>query len=93
MLIDLLATYGDGLEYRSDYDIVELVRNFPSAMPKPGIYVSCGTEDSLRKENLLFRDEMKKTDFDFTYEEWAGDHDWYFFNDALKKTLDFWYSA
>lgn len=31
---------------------------------------------------------MKKLDFDFTYEEWAGDHDWYFFNEALKKALE-----
>jgi S-formylglutathione hydrolase FrmB len=57
----------------------------------PKIYVACGVQDDLRKENLTFRDEMKNYDFDFTYEEWPGAHDWYFFNDALKKTLEFWY--
>jgi S-formylglutathione hydrolase FrmB len=36
---------------------------------------------------------MKTHDFDFTYEEWSGDHDWYFFNDALKKTIEFWYGG
>jgi putative tributyrin esterase len=31
---------------------------------------------------------MKNLDFDFTYEEWPGSHDWYFFNEALKKALN-----
>ena len=93
LFTDLRMTYGDALEYRKDYDIAELVKEFPSAMPKPKIHVTCGTEDNLRKENLLFRDEMKKTDFDFTYEEWTGDHEWDFFNDALKKTLEFWHNG
>ena len=88
---DMHCAYGGGLEYRKDCDIVELAKSFPSGMPKPKIYVTCGTEDNLRKENLSFRDEMKNLDFDFTYEEWTGCHDWYFFNDSLKKTLEVWF--
>ena len=93
ILNDLFCIYGDGLEYRKDYDIPELAKEFPAIMPRPKMYVTCGTEDDLRKENLNFRDEMKNSAFDYTYEEWAGVHDWYFFNDALKKTLDFWYQS
>ena len=92
ILSDLHSAYGDGLEYRKDYDITELVKVFPAGTPRPSIYVSCGTEDDLRKDNLNFRDEMKNLDFDYTYEEWSGGHEWYFFSDALKKTMDFWYS-
>ena len=88
---DLRSIYGDGLEYRPDYDVNVLAKNFPAAKPKPVIYMTCGTEDDLRKENLVFKDEMGNTDFDFTYEEWAGGHEWYFFNEALKKTLEFWH--
>lgn len=91
ILTDLRATYGDGLGYRREYDVPELVKDFPAAMPKPWIYTTCGTEDNLRNENISFRDNMKTTGFDFTYEEWAGGHDWYFFNEALVKTLAFWY--
>ena len=91
ILIDFYTTYGDDLEYNPDYDISVLVKNFPACMKKPVIYVTCGTEDDLRKENLLFRDSMKDSGFDYTYEEWSGGHDWYFFNEALKKTLEFWY--
>jgi S-formylglutathione hydrolase FrmB len=78
------------LEYRKDYDVIELLKVFPADNPKPTIFATCGTEDDLREENLRFVEEMKKTDFDFTYEEWTGDHEWYFFSDALKRTLDFW---
>jgi len=91
VLTDLRCTYGDGLGYRKEYDIGELARNFPAGTEKPRIYGTCGTEDDLRKENVSFLADMKKTDFDYTYEEWSGGHDWYFFSDALKKTLDFWY--
>ena len=91
ILMDLYTIYGDDLEYLPENDVSALVNNFPAGKPKPTIYVTCGTEDDLREENLKFRDEMKDTAFDFTYEEWSGGHEWYFFNDALKKTLEFWY--
>jgi len=87
---DLRSIYGDGLEYHPEYDVKVLAKNFPSDKPKPVIYMACGTEDDLRKENLVFKDQMVKTNFDYTYEEWSGGHEWYFFNEALKKTLEFW---
>jgi len=90
-LIDLYCAFGEGLECKKEYDIIELARSFPNNAPKPKIYVTCGTEDKLRDENLRFRDEIKSTGLDYSYEEWAGGHDWYFFNDALKKTLEIWY--
>ena len=85
---DLKCNYGDGLEYRRDYDIPEIAKDFPSDKPKPKIYSVCGTEDSLLPENQKFADEMKNTSFDFTYQEWTGGHDWYFFNEALKRIFE-----
>jgi len=88
---DFCNTFGDGLEYIPDYDIPELAKYFPAAMTKPLIYTTCGTEDNLRKDCLSFSSEMKNYAFDYTYEEWKGGHEWYFFNEALKKTIEFWY--
>jgi S-formylglutathione hydrolase FrmB len=90
IVADLKAIYGEDLEYRNDYDIIELAKDFPADRPKPKIFATCGTGDDLREENLQFVEEMQKTDFDFTYEEWKGGHEWYFFNEALKRTLEFW---
>jgi len=88
---DLYIIYGDDLKYLPENDVSALVQNFPAHKPKPVIYATCGTEDDLREENLKLKDHMKNTTFDFTYEEWKGGHEWYFFNDALKKTLEFWH--
>jgi len=93
ILGDLYAIYGDDLEYLPENDISALVKNFPAGKPMPTIYSTCGTEDNLREENLKLKDAMQDTAFDFTYEEWSGGHEWYFFNEALKKTLEFWYKG
>jgi S-formylglutathione hydrolase FrmB len=91
ILTDLYAIYGDDLEYLPENDVSALVKNFPAGKPMPTIYATCGTEDDLREENLKLKDAMKDTAFNFTYEEWSGGHEWYFFNEALRKTLEFWY--
>jgi len=87
---ELYIIYGDDVEYQPENDIAVLIKNFPANKPKPVIYATCGTEDNLRAENLKLKDYMKGTAFNFTYEEWTGAHEWYFFNEALKKTLEFW---
>ena len=69
---------------------MELAKNFPAAAPLPKIYATCGLEDDLRKDNVNFAEVMKTTPLDFAYEEWKGGHEWYFFNEALKKTLEYW---
>jgi S-formylglutathione hydrolase FrmB len=93
ILMDLYIIYGDDLEYLPENDISALIKKFPSGKPMPAIYAACGTEDDLLEENRKLRDAMKDTAFHFTYEEWPGAHEWYFFNDALKKTLEFWYKG
>lgn len=90
---DLYAAYGESLEFKPEVDVAELVKIFPANTPMPKIFTTCGTEDSVLKENRKFSEIMKGTSLDFTYEEWAGDHDWDFFNEALRKTLEFWYSS
>ncbi len=35
-----------------------------------------------------FRDAMRNTGFDFTYEELPGEHDWFFFDQALRRALE-----
>jgi S-formylglutathione hydrolase FrmB len=92
ILMDLYTIYGDDLAPRAENDIIDILVKFPANKEKPKIYAACGTEDDLRKENLLFKEEIQKTGFDYTYEEWPGEHEWNFFNQALKKALQFWYS-
>jgi len=91
IFVDIKSLYGEELQYQEKYDIYELIKNFPADKPKPSIFATCGMEDDLRHESLLLAETVKGRGFDFTYEEWTGGHEWDFFNDALKKTLEFWY--
>lgn len=85
---DFLAIFGEQLEWSAQDEILDLAKKINEQSVKPKIYCACGTEDYLHADNVRFRDEITKLNFDFTYEEWAGQHDWYFFNEALKKALD-----
>lgn len=84
---EIQKIFGDNLEWKSDYEILELAKKVNKNSVKPKIYTACGTEDYMRESNIRFSNEMKKLDFDFTYEEWTGVHDFYFFDEALKKAL------
>lgn len=54
----------------------------------PKIYMACGTEDFLIKNNRDFRDFLTENDIDVTYEEGPGEHDWEFWDTYIKKVLD-----
>ena len=75
----------------SDKDYQELIRNL--CLEKqliPRIYLTCGTEDFLIKENRAYRDLLKHYHVDYLYEEFQGDHDWEFWNQAMKNAMTWW---
>jgi S-formylglutathione hydrolase FrmB len=98
ILRDLQAIFGEELSYTEGDEILKLAEKIAAkpvqgkiaAPVQPKIYAACGTEDNLRKDNVRFKEQIEKLNLDYTYEEWAGGHDWYFFNDALKKALQVW---
>ena len=44
----------------------------------PKIFMACGTEDFLYKENLVMKQFLEKENADFKYVEGPGMHDWHF---------------
>ncbi|MDR3123872.1 MAG: esterase family protein [Treponema sp.] len=92
ILTDFRASFGDELAYADSDEIIKLAEKAAARTVRPKIYAACGIEDNLRKENLRFNEHIEKLNLDYTYEEWAGGHDWYFFSDALKKALELWLS-
>lgn len=87
---DFLSIYGEELEWKPENEIMYLVEQAEKKTEKPKIYLACGDEDYLHESNARFAGEMKNRNFDFTYEEWPGKHDWYFFNQALEKALTYY---
>jgi len=85
---DFQGIFGERLEWRPENDILELAKRIKGQSAIPSVYLACGTEDRFYVENKRFCEELEKLGIAFTYEEWAGSHDWVFFNEALKRSLE-----
>ncbi|ERI94419.1 putative esterase [Clostridiales bacterium oral taxon 876 str. F0540] len=59
-----------------------------SKSDKPKLYQCCGTEDFLYEDNQVFRNFIKDTDFDYTYDEGPGVHDWAYWDTQIQKVLN-----
>lgn len=73
----------------TDDDLLHLIENFPEDAPKPRLYSSCGTEDRLYGQNVDFRDFMKDRDFEFSYNEGPGIHNWKFWDEWISPAVDY----
>ena len=75
----------------SDWDYDVLARKLAaSGKEKPKIYMDCGTEDtSLYDANLDFRNLLLELGYDVTWDSRPGFHDNVFWNDSIKKAVDF----
>lgn len=78
---------GTELTLAKENDLFALAEECDKSPLKPRIYMTCGTEDGLLPMNLKFRDFMANLDFDCTYQEWQGNHNWYFWNESLRRAL------
>ena len=54
----------------------------------PGIYLACGTEDFLYEDNLVFKSFLEKAEVPFKYEEGPGIHDFVFWNEYVKRGVE-----
>jgi S-formylglutathione hydrolase FrmB len=54
---------------------------------KPRVYMTIGRQDSLYDANLQFFEEMRALELDFTAEEWDGGHDWYYWDESMRRAL------
>lgn len=88
LIEDAVCAFGVDLEWSAENELLELAKKISGKDRKPIIYAACGTEDCFQDENIRFYKEMQKLNFDYTYEAWKGIHDFAFFNEALKKTID-----
>lgn len=88
---DLLAAFGPELEWRKEYEILELARKVSREGLKPIVHTTCGTDDFLYEFNARFSKEMKALDLEYAHDEWDGTHDWHFWNESLKRMLAKYY--
>lgn len=54
----------------------------------PRFYIACGTEDSLWKDSVNFRDFLREKGCDVVWDEEKAGHEWDFWDSQIKKVLD-----
>jgi S-formylglutathione hydrolase FrmB len=87
MEFELAGQFGEDRNVPDDSDIYLLAEKIPREAIKPRLYMTCGTEDGLLEMNHRLRNHIKSLSIDCAYEEWAGIHDWIFWNESLRRML------
>ena len=55
---------------------------------RPKLWMWCGTEDFLYESNLRLRDHLRALDYDLTYSEGPGDHQWKYWDARIQNVLE-----
>ncbi|OPJ60838.1 alpha/beta hydrolase [Clostridium oryzae] len=73
----------------SKNDLYYLVQELDKKnIQKPRLFQCCGTEDFLYQDNIDFKNMIEKRNFDYTYFEEPGIHEWGFWDRNIQKVLD-----
>jgi putative tributyrin esterase len=84
---DFQAVFGENIDWNPKEDVIELAKQIGDPTKMPELYLACGTEDMFFRDNKRFHHILKELGHDAIFEEWQGNHDWIFFNEALKRAL------
>jgi putative tributyrin esterase len=53
----------------------------------PALFVCCGTEDGLYRDNVRFRDHLRALGLELTWEEGPGAHEWGYWDRQIQRVL------
>jgi len=85
---ELINIFGDLPSVKgSENDLFALAEGLHNYQNKPRLFQCCGTEDFLYQDNIKFRDFIKTKDFDLTYDEGPGTHEWGYWDSEIQKVL------
>ncbi len=83
----LEPVFGTETSIPDEDDLFYLAEKTNSSPLKPRIYMGVGTEDFLYKSNIKLKEHFEKLDYDFTYQESKGEHNWEFWDDYINHVL------
>ena len=83
---ELVAILGDRL--LPENDLFMLTANAAKQhITLPAMYITCGLSDFLYNGCARFRKQLDFLKIPYVYEEWAGDHNWDFWDRSIKQFL------
>lgn len=73
----------------SNNDLFALSENLSKTdKPKPSIYIWCGMDDMLYSQNVAMYQHLSKLNYNLTYEESEGDHQWKYWDTKIQNVFD-----
>lgn len=88
---DFQAVFGERIEWNPREDVIELAKNIDDKTLMPKLYLTCGTQDLFYNDNKQYYEIMRELGHNPIFEEWQGNHDWLFFDEALKRALKYFF--
>ena len=79
--------FGESMEVPDSENLFKIAEETDKNPLKPSIFMGVGTEDMLYNGNILLRDIFESLDYDFTYRESAGNHNWEFWDEYIQYVL------
>jgi S-formylglutathione hydrolase FrmB len=84
------ATFGTDFDDNNDlFYLADKVAE--SGKERPRLYICCGTEDFLYNDNQLFLNKVRKLNYDVTYKEGPGNHNWEYWDTMIQDILKWIY--
>ena len=83
----LIPVFGEEINISDDEDLFSLAKKTNSYSLKPKIFMGVGTEDFLYKENVRLKELFETLDYDFTYRQSSGSHNWAFWDEYIQYVL------
>lgn len=86
--IELSNIFGEASLFKgSKNDLFSLASKLEFSAKKPKLYQACGTEDFLYEDNIKFKSFIEDKNFNYTYDENVGTHEWGFWDLQIQKVL------
>ena len=81
------AIWGDDLQVPDEDDLFYLVDQCEKFADRPRLYMAVGTGDYMYEDNVRLKEKIESLDYDYTYREGAGIHDWTFWDEYIQYVL------
>lgn len=83
----LVSVFGEDMNIPDEEDLFCLAEKTNSNAQKPRIFMGVGTEDFLYQSNVKLKEKFEQLDYDFTYRESSGIHNWAFWDEYIQYVL------
>lgn len=83
----LVYAFGTGLNIPDEEDLFCLAEKTNEISRKPRIFMGVGTDDFMYEDNVRLKEKFEQLNYDFTYRESEGKHNWAFWDEYIQYVL------